>query len=43
MQKHKIIKMGDHHIVIGEILDFAKINDAKPLLYSCGKYAEIAN
>ncbi len=42
-KKHKIIAMGDHHIVIGEVLDFAKINNSKPLIYSCGKYAEISS
>ena len=40
-RKHKIIKLGDHHVVIGEVLDFGKINDEKPLVYYAGKYAEI--
>ena len=40
-KKHKIIKIGDHHVVIGEVLDFGKINDAKPLFYYAGKYAEV--
>lgn len=37
-QKHKVIKMGDHHIIIGEVIDFARVNDKKPLLYFSGKY-----
>lgn len=40
-KKHKIIKMGDHYIVIGEVLDFGKMSEEKPLLYYGGKYAEI--
>ena len=39
-RKHKVIKMGDHHIIIGEVINFAKINDKKPLLYFSGKYAQ---
>jgi flavin reductase (DIM6/NTAB) family NADH-FMN oxidoreductase RutF len=37
-KKHKVIKMGDHHIVIGEIIDFGIINDTEPLIYFRGKY-----
>jgi len=37
-KKHRIIKLGDHHVVVGEVLDFGKINDKKPLLYYGGKY-----
>jgi len=40
-KKHKILKIGDHHVVIGEVLDFGKISEAKPLLYYAGKYAEV--
>ncbi len=40
-KKHKIIKVGDHHLVIGEIVDFAKINDTRPLLYFQGKYNKL--
>lgn len=40
-RKHKIIKIGDHHVVFGEVIDFDKVNDGKPLLYYSGKYAEI--
>ena len=42
-KKHKVIKMGDHHIIIGEIIDFAKVNDQQPLLYFNGKYRNIEN
>lgn len=37
-KKHKIIKVGDHHVVIGEVVDFAKMSDGEPLLYCQGKY-----
>jgi flavin reductase (DIM6/NTAB) family NADH-FMN oxidoreductase RutF len=40
-KKSKIIKLGDHHVVIGEVLDFGRINDENPLLYYSGKYAEV--
>ena len=40
-KKHKIIKIGDHHLVIGEVIDFAKINNSKPLLYFNGKYDKL--
>lgn len=40
-KKHRILKIGDHHIVIGEVLDFGKINDKKPLLYYAGKYENL--
>jgi flavin reductase (DIM6/NTAB) family NADH-FMN oxidoreductase RutF len=42
-KKHKVIKMGDHHIIIGEVIDFAKVNDQQPLLYFSGKYRNIVN
>jgi flavin reductase (DIM6/NTAB) family NADH-FMN oxidoreductase RutF len=41
-KKHKIIKIGDHHMVIGEIIDFGKINEAKPILYFKGKFDKIS-
>jgi 3-hydroxy-9,10-secoandrosta-1,3,5(10)-triene-9,17-dione monooxygenase reductase component len=40
-RKHRIIKAGDHHIVIGEVVDFGKLNDSKPLLYFQGKYQKL--
>ena len=41
-QRSKIIKSGDHHIIIGKVLDFVKLNDKKPLLYYQGKYRFLA-
>ena len=41
-KKHKTIKMGDHEIIVGEIVDFGIIKPSKPLLYFKGKYCEIA-
>ncbi len=40
-KKHRIIKAGDHHIIIGEVVNFAKLNDSKPLLYFQGKYQKL--
>lgn len=40
-KKHRVIKCGDHHIIIGEVLDFGKINEKEPLLYYRGKYAQL--
>ncbi len=37
-KKHRFIKVGDHHIIIGEVLDFGKINEKPPLVYYRGKY-----
>lgn len=37
-KKHRVIKCGDHHIVIGEVIDFGKINDVKPLIYYRSKF-----
>ena len=42
-KKHKIIKAGDHHIIIGEIVDFAKIHDKNPLLYNKSQFSFIKN
>jgi flavin reductase (DIM6/NTAB) family NADH-FMN oxidoreductase RutF len=42
-KKHRVIKAGDHHIIIGEILDFGKIKEKEPLLYYRGKYAALRN
>ncbi len=42
-KKHKVIKMGDHHIIIGEVIDFAKVNDQQPLLYFNGKYCNLGS
>jgi hypothetical protein len=40
-KKHQIIKMGDHHIIIGEVIDFGKIKDSQPLIYFQGKYRNL--
>jgi len=37
-KKHRVIKCGDHHIVIGEVIDFGKINEAEPLIYYRSKF-----
>ncbi|MBM3579516.1 MAG: flavin reductase family protein [Alphaproteobacteria bacterium] len=37
-KKQRIIKCGDHHIIIGEILDFGKINHGKPLVFFGGNF-----
>jgi flavin reductase (DIM6/NTAB) family NADH-FMN oxidoreductase RutF len=41
-KRGKVIKAGDHHIVIGKILDFAKLNDKKPLIYFQGQYDKLS-
>jgi len=41
-KKQRVIKCGDHHIIIGEILDFGKISDKKPLIYYRGKYTNLS-
>lgn len=41
-KKHKIIKAGDHHIIIGEVVDFSKIkHEENPLLYTKSKFGFI--
>lgn len=38
-KKHRVIKAGDHHIIIGEIVDFGRMNEEKnPLLYHRGDF-----
>lgn len=36
-KKHRVIKCGDHYIIIGEVLDCEKINDSKPLIFYRGQ------
>lgn len=36
--RHKIIKAGDHHIIIGKIIDFSQLSNQDPLLYYKGQY-----
>ncbi len=38
-KKHKIIKIGDHHMVIGEVVDCGKISNAGPLIYNKAKFS----
>ena len=40
-KKHKMIKAGDHHIIIGEILDYGQIKDEKPLVYYKGAFNSV--
>lgn len=40
-KKHRIIKCGDHHIIIGQIVNFAKLQDQDPLVYFGSKFCEI--
>lgn len=40
-KKHRVLKMGDHNLIIGEIIDFGEVQKSPPLLYYKGKYAEI--
>jgi flavin reductase (DIM6/NTAB) family NADH-FMN oxidoreductase RutF len=40
-KKHRVIKAGDHHIIIGEVIDLGKINESEPLIYYRGKYAAL--
>jgi len=42
-KKHRIIKMGDHHIIIGEVIDFGEIKNSHPLIYFKGKYQSLNN
>jgi len=38
-ERENIVPAGDHHIIIGKIVNFAKINfDKKPLIYFKGDY-----
>lgn len=37
-KKHRVIKCGDHHIIIGEVIAFGKINEVEPLIYYRSKF-----
>ncbi len=39
-ERHRVIKAGDHHIIIGRVVDFAKLSDKEALTYVKGKYAK---
>jgi flavin reductase (DIM6/NTAB) family NADH-FMN oxidoreductase RutF len=38
-EQHKIIKAGDHHVIIGKIIDFSKLNLKPPLFYVKGEFS----
>ena len=40
-KKHRVIKAGDHHIIIGRVLDFEKFTDQNALVYTKGKYSAL--
>lgn len=40
-EKEKIVKAGDHHILIGRIISFEKLSDKKPLIYHKGQYKAV--
>jgi len=40
-EKYDIIAAGDHHIIIGKIIDCAKLKRDKPLLYLDGKFSSV--
>ncbi len=41
-ERFKVTKIGDHHLIVGKVIDFGKINDdKKPLLYFKGKFEEL--
>jgi len=37
-KKHKVIKIGDHHVIFGEVLDYGLISEKDPLIYYRSKY-----
>lgn len=40
-EKQRVIRAGDHHIIIGKVLDFAKLTEQNSLTYSRGKYSSL--
>ncbi len=40
-EKYRVIRAGDHHIIIGKVLDFAKMTEQKALVYAKGKYSSL--
>jgi flavin reductase (DIM6/NTAB) family NADH-FMN oxidoreductase RutF len=40
-EKHRVIKAGDHHIIIGRVVDFSKLEEREALIYAKGKYSKI--
>ncbi len=39
-KRHRVFKCGDHHIIIGEVLDFGKISEKNPLVFFGGKFSK---
>jgi len=37
-KKQRVIRAGDHHIILAEVVDFDKLSEDKPLLYVKGKF-----
>jgi flavin reductase (DIM6/NTAB) family NADH-FMN oxidoreductase RutF len=37
-KRHRVIKAGDHHIILAEVLDFEEMSQCPPLLYVKGKF-----
>ncbi len=40
-KRYKVIKAGDHHIIIGKVVDFKIISNKNPLTYYRGNYATL--
>jgi flavin reductase (DIM6/NTAB) family NADH-FMN oxidoreductase RutF len=40
-KKHRVIKEGDHHIIIGRVLECEKLSDRESLTYLKGKYSSL--
>jgi flavin reductase (DIM6/NTAB) family NADH-FMN oxidoreductase RutF len=38
-KKQRVIKAGDHHIIIAEVMDYSKMSDKNPLIYYRGKFS----
>ena len=42
-EKERILEAGDHHIIIGNIINFSKVDsDKEPLVYFKGKYKQLS-
>ncbi len=42
-EKYQVIQVGDHHIFLGKIINFAKFSSKKPLLYFGSKFADLTS
>lgn len=38
-EQHEIVAAGDHHIIIGKIIDCAKLKQGRPLVYLSGAFS----